>query len=331
MINLKPYHTFQTEAYCNQLFEITDDLQIHNLIDQGVFKNRFLILGGGSNLLFTQNFDGVVVKMEPKGIEVLGENSSKVYVKVAAGEDWEDLIMYCMEHDYYGVENLTGIPGKVGSSPVQNIGAYGVEVKDAIFQVHAISLETKQKKVFSNDQCCFAYRDSIFKNDLKNKWIITAVVFELSKIKQFNLEYAALKGELDKRYPNPTLQQLIALINEIRDAKLPDIKKIGSAGSFFKNPIIPKKHYESLKQNYSNLTGYETEPGFVKLAAGQLIDMAGWKGYREGDAGVYPLQALVLVNYGNATGKEIQNLYQKIQQSVLEKFQVAIVPEVNIL
>lgn len=331
MINLKPYHTFQTEAYCNQLFEITDDLQIHNLIDQGVFKNRFLILGGGSNLLFTQNFDGVVVKMEPKGIEVLGENSSKVYVKVAAGEDWEDLIMYCMEHDYYGVENLTGIPGKVGSSPVQNIGAYGVEVKDAIFQVHAISLETKQKKVFSNDQCCFAYRDSIFKNDLKNKWIITAVVFELSKIKQFNLEYAALKGELEKRYPNPTLQQLIALINEIRDAKLPDIKKIGSAGSFFKNPIIPKKHYESLKQNYSNLTGYETEPGFVKLAAGQLIDMAGWKGYREGDAGVYPLQALVLVNYGNATGKEIQNLYQKIQQSVLEKFQVAIVPEVNIL
>lgn len=331
MINLKPYHTFQTEAYCNQLFEITDDLQIHNLIDQGVFKNRFLILGGGSNLLFTQNFDGVVVKMEPKGIEVLGENSSKVYVKVAAGEDWEDLIMYCMEHDYYGVENLTGIPGKVGSSPVQNIGAYGVEVKDVIFQVHAISLETKQKKVFSNDQCCFAYRDSIFKNDLKNKWIITAVVFELSKIKQFNLEYAALKGELEKRYPNPTLQQLIALINEIRDAKLPDIKKIGSAGSFFKNPIIPKKHYESLKQNYSNLTGYETEPGFVKLAAGQLIDMAGWKGYREGDAGVYPLQALVLVNYGNATGKEIQNLYQKIQQSVLEKFQVAIVPEVNIL
>lgn len=331
MINLKPYHTFQTEAYCNQLFEITDDLQIHNLIDQGVFKNRFLILGGGSNLLFTQNFDGVVVKMEPKGIEVLGENSSKVYVKVAAGEDWEDLIMYCMEHDYYGVENLTGIPGKVGSSPVQNIGAYGVEVKDVIFQVHAISLETKQKKVFSNDQCCFAYRDSIFKNELKNKWIITAVVFELSKIKQFNLEYAALKGELDKRYPNPTLQQLIALINEIRDAKLPDIKKIGSAGSFFKNPIIPKKHYESLKQNYSNLTGYETEPGFVKLAAGQLIDLAGWKGYREGDAGVYPLQALVLVNYGNATGKEIQNLYQKIQQSVLEKFQVAIVPEVNIL
>lgn len=331
MINLKPYHTFQTEAYCNQLFEITDDLQIHNLIDQGVFKNRFLILGGGSNLLFTQNFDGVVVKMEPKGIEVLGENSSKVYVKVAAGEDWEDLIMYCMEHDYYGVENLTGIPGKVGSSPVQNIGAYGVEVKDVIFQVHAISLETKQKKVFSNDQCCFAYRDSIFKNDLKNKWIITAVVFELSKIKQFNLEYAALKGELDKRYPNPTLQQLIALINEIRDAKLPDIKKIGSAGSFFKNPIIPKKHYKSLKQNYSNLTGYETEPGFVKLAAGQLIDLAGWKGYREGDAGVYPLQALVLVNYGNATGKEIQNLYQKIQQSVLEKFQVAIVPEVNIL
>lgn len=331
MINLKPYHTFQTEAYCNQLFEITDDLQIHNLIDQGVFKNRFLILGGGSNLLFTQNFDGVVVKMEPKGIEVLGENSSKVYVKVAAGEDWEDLIMYCMEHDYYGVENLTGIPGKVGSSPVQNIGAYGVEVKDTIFQVHAISLETKQKKVFSNDQCCFAYRDSIFKNDLKNKWIITAVVFELSKIKQFNMEYAALKGELDKRYPNPTLQQLIALINEIRDAKLPDIKKIGSAGSFFKNPIVPKKHYEYLKQNYSNLTGYETEPGFVKLAAGQLIDLAGWKGYREGDAGVYPLQALVLVNYGNATGKEIQNLYQKIQQSVLEKFQVAIVPEVNIL
>lgn len=331
MFNLKPYNSFHIEAYCTQFFQITEIEQIFELIQKGIFKHPFLLLGGGSNLLFTKNFEGAVIQMDTKGIQMIGENSSKVYIKVAAGEDWEDFISYCMEQEYFGVENLTGIPGKVGSSPVQNIGAYGVEVKDVVFQVHAISLENGQKKIFTNEHCRFAYRDSIFKNEQKNRWIITDVIFELSKIKKFNFEYAALQNLFPQDYKDLTIREVREKILQIRNSKLPPIDQVGSAGSFFKNPVVPKKQFEQLKMVLPNLTGYETDFETVKLAAGQLIDMAGWKGYREGDAGVYPLQALVLVNYGNASGKEIQNLYQKIQQSVLEKFNVTIVPEVNIL
>lgn len=331
MINLKPYNTFHIEAFCNQFFQITEVEQVLDLIRKGIFKNPFLILGGGSNVLFTQDFEGSVIQMNTKGIELIGENSSRVYLKVAAGEDWEDLIQYCVDHEYYGIENLTGIPGKVGSSPVQNIGAYGVEVKDTISQVHAISLENGQKKIFNNEQCRFGYRDSIFKNDQKNRWIITDVIFELSKIKKFNFEYAALKNAFTKDPKDLTIKEVREKIVEIRDSKLPNIDHIGSAGSFFKNPVVPKTQFEQLKLEFPNLTGYETAPDSVKLAAGQLIDMAGWKGYRDGDAGVYPKQALVLVNYGNATGKEIQKLFMEIQNSIWNLFQVRIVPEVNIV
>ena len=331
MINLKPYNTFHIEAYCTQFYSITDPKQIPELIQQGVFNFPFLILGGGSNVLFTQDFEGTVIRMETKGVQMIAENSSKVYLKVAAGEDWEDFIQYCVDHEYYGAENLTAIPGKVGSSPVQNIGAYGVEVKDTIFQVHAISLENAQKKIFTNEQCHFGYRESIFKKEQKNRWIITDVIFELSKIKHFNFEYAALKNVFTTDPKDITIKEVRVKIVEIRESKLPNIEHIGSAGSFFKNPVIPKTQFEQLKHEFPNLTGYETEPDSVKLAAGQLIDMAGWKGYRDGDAGVYPQQALVLVNYGSATGKEIQKLYLKIQQSIWSLFQVKIVPEVNII
>lgn len=331
MINLKPYNTFHIEAYCTQFFQITEVEQIFDLIQKGIFKHPFLLLGGGSNLLFTKNFEGAVIRMDTKGIQMKGKNSSKVYLKVAAGEDWEDFITYCIEQEYFGVENLTGIPGKVGSSPVQNIGAYGVEVKDVVFQVHAISLENGQKKIFTNEQCRFAYRDSIFKNEQKNRWLITDVIFELSKIKKFNFEYAALKNLFSKDHKELTIREVRETILQIRNSKLPPIDQVGSAGSFFKNPVVPKTQFKQLQMEFPNLTGYETDSESVKLAAGQLIDLAGWKGYREGDVGVYPLQALVLVNYGNASGKEIQNLYKKIQQSVLETFNVKIIPEVNIL
>lgn len=331
MINLKPYNTFHIEAYCSQFYPITEANQIPELIQQGVFNFPFLILGGGSNLLFTQNFEGTVIRMETKGIDLIGENSSKVYLKVAAGEDWEDFIQYCVDHEYYGAENLTGIPGKVGSSPVQNIGAYGVEVKDIVFQVHAISLETAQKKIISNEQCHFGYRDSIFKKEQKNKWIITHVIFELSRIKYFNFDYAALKNVFEKESKELTIKEVRDTIFQIRASKLPQIDEVGSAGSFFKNPVISKEQFDFLQQQYPNLTHFPFEETSVKLAAGQLIDMCGWKGYREGDAGVYPKQALVLVNYGNAKGEDIVQLYKKIQKSVFDRFQVEIVPEVNIV
>lgn len=330
MTNLKPYNTFQISANCKQFIEITDLSQLNQCWEQHVFQEPFLIMGAGSNLLFTQDFEGTVIHLATKGITMLAENSTYVYIKVEAGEDWEDLIQYCVDHEYYGIENLTGIPGKVGSSPVQNIGAYGVEVKDTISQVYAYSLESQKMRLFTNQECQFAYRDSIFKNELNNKYIITSVVFELSKIKTFNVTYAALKNEVDKLENKPTLAEIRVLINEIRNSKLPDITKIGSAGSFFKNPIIKMDQWEFLKSKYPKLTGYVLENNQVKLAAAQLIDIAGWKGYREGDAGVYPLQALVLVNYGDATGKQILALCHKIQQSVFDNFQVQITPEVNI-
>lgn len=331
MFQLKPFNTFHIDAQCSNFVEIRDLLKLPSCFRRNVFEEPFFILGGGSNVLFTQDFQGNIIHMTTKGITMLAENSSYVYLKVAAGEEWEDLIQYCIDRNYYGIENLTGIPGKVGSAPVQNIGAYGVEVKDTVFQIHAVCLETQKHKIITNQECQFGYRDSIFKNELKNKYLITYVVFELSKIKSFNFEYAALKNEVEKRFQKPTLAQVRTLINEIRNSKLPDITKIGSAGSFFKNPIVPQEQWVRLKSEFQQLTGYEIENQFVKLAAGQLIDLAGWKGYREGDAGVYPHQALVLVNYGDATGKQILELCQKIQQSVFEKFQVTISPEVNIL
>jgi len=331
MINLKPYNTFHIEAFCNQFFQITEVEQVLDLIRKGIFKNPFLILGGGSNVLFTQDFEGSVIQMNTKGIELIGENSSRVYLKVAAGEDWEDLIQYCVDHEYYGIENLTGIPGKVGSSPVQNIGAYGVEVKDTVFQVHAFSLESGQKKIFTNEQCHFGYRESIFKKEQKNRWIITDVIFELSKIKHFNFEYAALKNLFVSDSKDLTIKEVREKIVEVRDSKLPNVEIIGSAGSFFKNPVVSLEKFEELHQQYPNLTHFPFEENRVKLAAGQLIDLCGWKGYREGDAGVYPKQALVLVNYGNAKGDDIVQLYKKIQKSVFEQFQVEIVLEVNIV
>ncbi len=331
MFQLKPYNTFHIDAHCSNFVEINDLLKLPAYFRRNVFEEPFFILGGGSNVLFTQDFKGNIIHMTTKGITLLAENSTYVYLKVAAGEEWEDLVQYCIDRNYYGIENLTGIPGRVGSAPVQNIGAYGVEVKDTIFQVHAVCLETQKQKIITNYECQFGYRDSIFKNELKNKYLITYVVFELLKIKSFNFKYAALKTEVEKRFQNPTLVQVRDLILEIRNSKLPDISKIGSAGSFFKNPIVSKEKWIELKNDYPHLTGYEMENNQIKLAAGQLIDIAGWKGYREGDAGVYPLQALVLVNYGEATGIQILELCQKIQKSIFEKFQVTISPEVNIL
>ncbi|HPB57199.1 MAG TPA: UDP-N-acetylmuramate dehydrogenase [Bacteroidales bacterium] len=329
MVDLKQYNTFGISALCKELIEITDPSQLVDAIEKKLFFEPFLILGGGSNFLFTHDLAARVFYINTKGIQWIAENSTYVYLKVAAGEEWDDLVNYCVEHNYYGLENLAGIPGKVGSSAVQNIGAYGMEAKDRIFQVHTLRLDNGRKVLFTNEDCRFGYRDSIFKREVKDQYVITEVVFQLYKIKSFNLEYGALK-ELAQVPDKVTLAGVRDEVLRIRNSKLPSVKEIGSAGSFFKNPVVSAEKWNQLKAEYPNLIGYPVANGDMKLAAGQLIDLAGWKGYREGDAGVYPKQALILVNYGTATGQEILQLAEKIKESVVQKYGVYLEPEVII-
>jgi UDP-N-acetylmuramate dehydrogenase len=330
-ISLKPFNTFGIDAKCERFITVENDSEVSYLFENKVFDSPFLILGGGSNILFAGDFKGTVVQMTNKGIEKIAETESDVFLKVAAGEKWEDFVNYCIERNYYGVENLIGIPGCVGSSPVQNIGAYGVEVKDVIERVLGYYTETALPFSIHQNDCEFEYRNSVFKNELRNKVLITNVIFKLSKTEQYHLEYAALKDELNKSNKKLSLRYVADAVINVRNSKLPDITKIGSAGSFFKNPLVKKELLEKMLIHYPNLIHYPFNEYEEKLSAGQLIDMAGWKGVREGNVGVYPLQALVLVNYGNATGKEIVAFYKKIQHSVDMKFGIAIEPEVNIV
>lgn len=330
-ISLKKYNTFAIDVKCADLYVVERMSDLPDLAAMQVFKNEFLVLGGGANVLFTRDFSGYIVLMENKGIRKIAEDEDSVTLGVAAGEDWREFVKYCVDNLYYGVENLAGIPGKVGSCPVQNIGAYGTEVKSVIDKVYYFDVKEEAFKSLRNEECRFAYRDSVFKNELKSKAVIVEVVFKLSKKPAFNLSYSALKESLEKENVELTLSNLYNLILEIRDAKLPNVDEVGSAGSFFKNPVVPLQQYEQLKSSFPNLVAYPQPDGRMKLAAGQLIDMCGWKGVRQGDAGVYPKQALVLVNYGNASADDILNLCRQIQESVLEKFNVQIEPEVNFI
>ena len=280
--------------------------------------------------MFTKDFCGTVIHINTRGINIIEQTKDFATIEVKAGENWDDFIDFCTKNQFFGVENLSGIPGKVGSCPVQNIGAYGVEVKDMIKEVHTREIATGKGRVFSNAACKFGYRDSVFKNKLKHKVLITSVVFQLSKHKVFNLNYKALRDEL-QIYPDISLSLVQEKVKEIRNRKLPDVAQIGSAGSFFKNPVITKENFEKLQKEYPQLTCFEIDETSVKLAAAQLIEISGWKGFREGDAGVYPHQPLVLVNYGSATGEEIMNLATKIKQSVLENFGVKLECEVQMM
>lgn len=329
--SLKPFNTFGVEATCERLIEIEHDDELSFLFENKIFDAPFLILGGGSNMLFTDDFKGTVVKMSTKGIDIIAETAEDVCIKVAAGEKWEDFVNYCIDRKYYGVENLIGIPGNTGSSPVQNIGAYGVEVKEVIERVEGYFTDDGSPFSILTSECQFGYRDSIFKKSLKNKALITQVIFRLSKSEHYHLEYTALKDEIYKSIEEISLRTVANAVIRVRNSKLPDITKIGSAGSFFKNPIVNKESLVKLLVNFPKLIHHPFNENEEKLAAGQLIDLAGWKGVREGNVGVYPLQALVLVNYGNATGKEIVAFYKKIQSDVKTKFGVVIEPEVNII
>ena len=330
--NLKSYNSFGFNAVAKYFIEINDNQQLEALIKSDVFKNeKRLILSGGNNILFQNDFfDGIVVFINMKGIEILQEGENEVVVRAQAGEDWPDFVRFTVENGWHGLENLAHIPGKVGAAPVQNIGAYGMELQDSFLQCEAISVTTGEKHVFKKEDCHFGYRESVFKNELKGPFIITSVDFQLTKNAPLNLDYGNIKSYLEQNgMENPTLQQLHNVICAIRDAKLPDVKKIGSAGSFFKNPVIEQAQFEALQKEYPNIPHYPEADGKVKVPAGWLIEQAGWKGWRNEHVGVYEKQALVLVHYGGGTGKDIVELAQKIQKSVEQKFGIHISPEVN--
>lgn len=343
-VSLKPYNSFGFDAVAKQFAEINEVNDLQALIKSGAFQQqKTLILSGGNNILFQKDvFDGLVVYINTKGIEITRENENEVVVRAQAGEDWPDFVRFCVGKGWHGVENLAHIPGKVGAAPVQNNGAYGMELKDSFAQCEAMDLATGETKVFDKEECHFGYRESIFKGELKGRYIITSVNFLLKKNAPLHLEYGNIKAYLEQNgIEHPTLQQLHDAICAIRDAKLPDVKLIGSAGSFFKNPVIEKEQFDALLKEYPTIPHYDEPNGMVKVPAGWLIEHSGpstgsgteeatsWKGWRNEHVGVYEKQALVLVHYGGGKGCDIVELAHKIQDSVEKKFGIRISPEVN--
>jgi UDP-N-acetylmuramate dehydrogenase len=331
-ISLKDYNTFGIDVNARYFTEATSIDDIKSILKE---KTDFFLIGGGSNLLLINDITKLVVHINTKGKIIIGENRKYTYIKVAAGENWHDFVLWCIKNDYGGVENLAKIPGNVGTAPIQNIGAYGVEVKDVIDEVHSLEINSGNRKVFNKTQCNFGYRESIFKNKEKGKYIITDVVFKLTKKNhQLNFSYGAISKTLEERnIHEPSIQDIANAVIDIRTAKLPNPEEIGNSGSFFKNPIITKEQFNSLKEQYPNIPNYPVsgKEKLIKLAAGWLIDQCGFKGKRVGDAGVHENQALVLVNYGKATGSEILALAREIQDTVLSKYDVSLEMEVNLV
>jgi UDP-N-acetylmuramate dehydrogenase len=331
--SLKNLNTFGIDSSAAYFVELSSIDEIREVLSDSKFTSiSKLILGGGSNLLFTKNYDGIVLKNNLKGITLIKEDANFYYVKAAAGEIWHEFVMYCIKNNYAGLENLSLIPGNVGASPMQNIGAYGVEIKDVFYELEALNIEDKTIHVFNHAACKFGYRESAFKHEYKNQYIITSVTFKLLKQPLFNTSYGAIETELKAMHvTQKNIQAISTAVCNIRKSKLPNPKEIGNAGSFFKNPEVPNNKYQSLKNVFSEIVAYNLENGNVKLAAGWLIEQSGWKGKKIDDAGVHALQALVLVNYGNAKGNEILDLSQKIIDSVKNKFGVTLEREVNII
>ncbi len=301
-------------------------------------RGATLILGGGSNILFTRDFNGIVLKNEIKGIEIINEDDDHVYIKAGAGENWHQLVLYCIANNLAGIENLSLIPGNVGASPMQNIGAYGVEIKDVFHSLEAYHLQEKTMVTFNLNDCAFGYRESVFKKKFRNQFVITNVTYRLNKKPAFNTSYGAIEQELEKMgVKELSIKAIAEAVINIRSSKLPDPAMIGNAGSFFKNPEISNDSFQPLTINFPSIVGYHLPNGNVKLAAGWLIEQCGphdalsWKGYRKGDAGCHAKQALVLVNYGNATGEEIFALSESIIESVRKKFGIILEREVNII
>jgi UDP-N-acetylmuramate dehydrogenase len=328
-VSLKNYNTFGIDVTAKRFISVTTVRALQSVLRRE--KNIFL-LSGGSNMLLTKDIEKLVVHLDIKGIQV-EEDWKYAYVTAFAGEDWHEFVLWCINMNYGGLENLSLIPGNVGTSPIQNIGAYGVEVQDLITKVEGFDIESECPVTFTNEECQFGYRNSIFKNELKGKVVITAVTFRLTKSKhKINTSYGAIETELAaQNITNPTIRDVSNAVIKIRKSKLPDPKEIGNSGSFFKNPVISKEAFEELKQKYPNIPSYPISETEIKVPAGWLIEQAGFKGKRFGDYGVHEKQALVLVNYGNASGKDIYELAKNIQQTILEMFNISLEIEVNVI
>ena len=328
---LLQHNTFGIEASCRRFIEyasIEEAQQVAAILRESSLP--YIIIGGGSNLLLTKDYDGIVVHSAIKGISQ--RSTLNAQISCGSGEVWDDVVAYCVDHQLYGAENLSLIPGDVGASAVQNIGAYGAEVKDLITEVEAVEIATGALRVFQNEECGYAYRDSRFKHEWKNRYLITHVTYQLQPIFVPRLDYGNIRAELERKgIIQPTAQQLRQVIIDIRNAKLPDPKVTGNAGSFFMNPIVSKEKYKQLASEYEGMPHYTVDADHEKIPAGWMIDQCGWKGKSMGRAGVHDKQALVLVNRGGATGKEIVALCETIQHDVKEKFGIAIYPEVNII
>ncbi|KJD33547.1 UDP-N-acetylenolpyruvoylglucosamine reductase [Tamlana nanhaiensis] len=331
-ISLKPFNTFGINAMAKHFVSVNTVNELQDVLALKAYKNR-LVLGGGSNMLLTQDFNGLVIHINLKGIEIVSQTDDFVYVKAQAGENWHNFVLWCIDNNFGGVENLSLIPGNVGTSPIQNIGAYGVELKDVFESCEAISVDNYELKTFTNANCNFGYRNSIFKQEAKGKYIITSVVFKLSKQNhKLNVNYGTIATELENmQVKTPTIKSISKAVIAIRESKLPNPKEIGNSGSFFKNPVIPKSHFKKLAANFKNIPNYPVNENEVKVPAGWLIEQAGFKGKRFNNYGVHAKQALVLVNYSDAKGEDILKLSKLIQETVHRIFNISIEAEVNII
>jgi UDP-N-acetylmuramate dehydrogenase len=331
--SLEHLNTFHIPSTARYYAEVSNTEELQELLQKDlVKKSDKLILGGGSNILFTKNFEGIVIKNNLLSKELIGEDQEHYFVKSGAGENWHEFVLYCIDKGYAGLENLSLIPGNVGASPMQNIGAYGVETKDVFHSLEAVEIESGEIRTFTAEDCKFGYRESIFKNELKGKYIISSVTFKLNKKPKFNTSYGAIEQELEQMgVKKLSIKAISDAVCNIRRSKLPNPEEIGNAGSFFKNPVVDNLFFEQLKKDFPEIPSYPQKDGSIKLAAGWLIEKAGLKGYRKGDAGVHQKQALVLVNYGKASGNEIFELSEHVLKTVHEKFGVMLEREVNII
>ena len=330
-VSLKAYNTFNIDVKARDFVSIDDEAELRSLVRQ-VYADEIFIISGGSNMLLTQDIDKTVVLINNKGIDLFKEDEEHVLVDVAAGEDWHNFVLWAVYHDYGGIENLALIPGCVGSSPIQNIGAYGVELKDTFQQCEAIQIQTGEKRFFTNAECQFGYRDSIFKNELTSQYIITKVRFKLKKRPHtVRADYRSLRNYLEEKgIYEPEIADVANAVTSIRKSKLPNPRETGNCGSFFKNPIVDKQQFKNLQKSYPDIPSFDLGSERIKIPAGWLIEQCGFKGFRKNDAGVHDKQALVLVNHGNASGKEILDLSKKISMSVQGNFGIQLRREVNV-
>ena len=330
--SLKKYNTFGIEAKAKQFVAVHSVQDLKTILQENKSQQKF-ILGGGSNMLLTKDIDALVVHIDLKGKRIIEDNGDFVWVESQAGESWHEFVLWTIDQNFGGLENMSLIPGNVGTTPVQNIGAYGTEIKDTFVSCSAMIIESQEMITFTKEECCFGYRESIFKNEVKNQYIITSVVFKLTKTNhKINTSYGDILAELARNnINNPTLKDVSNAVITIRQSKLPDPKQLGNSGSFFKNPILLKSDFQKIHQQFPEMKYFDISETEVKVPAGWLIEQAGFKGKRFGDAGIHKNQALVLVNYGTATGQEILNIAKDIQETIFKKFGIHIEAEVNVI